>query len=340
MLIIPYAIPGFLSLLVWGGLLNDDFGVVNQLLGTSITSRGCSTRNWAKVSVILVSIWLTLPYFFLVSLGALQSIPAELIEAARVDGGGGWQVFRRVTLPLLLVAVAPLMIASFAFNFNNFGNIYLLTGGGPSASDQSIAGATDILISYTYKLAFASGKGQDYGLASAVVDHDLLHRRDDLGVVVRRTKALENLAMTHRRADRSRRRPPHVARRRRGAARRPKLGDKWWRHVGRPRRVARLRSSRSRTSSRRRSTRDDTLSGASLIPAHVTFDNFRELLRNALRARARHIRRGGLPRWYVNTMIVAGATAFLTVHARRARGVRVQPLPLQGPAHRDALRCC
>jgi arabinogalactan oligomer/maltooligosaccharide transport system permease protein len=111
--------------------------------------------------------WLTFPYFFLVSMGALQSIPMELTEAARVDGGGPWQVFRKVTLPLLLVAVAPLMIASFAFNFNNFNNIYLLTAGGP-ATDQSVAGATDILISYTYKLAFAAGKGNDYGLASAI----------------------------------------------------------------------------------------------------------------------------------------------------------------------------
>jgi ABC-type sugar transport system permease subunit len=108
------------------------------------------------------------PYFLLVSLGALQSIPAELNEAARVDGGGPWQLFRRVTLPLLLIVVAPLMIASFALNFNNFVNIYLLTAGGPAADDQSVAGATDILITYTYKLAFEAGKGNDFGLACAV----------------------------------------------------------------------------------------------------------------------------------------------------------------------------
>lgn len=165
-LVVPYAIPGFLSLLVWGGLLNDDFGVVNRILHLNIP--WLFDPTWAKVSVILVSVWLTAPYFFLVSLGALQSIPAELVEAARVDGAGGWQLFRRVTLPLLLVAVAPLLIASFAFNFNNFGNIYLLTGGGPPAEDNTIAGATDILISYTYKLSIASGKGQDFGLASAI----------------------------------------------------------------------------------------------------------------------------------------------------------------------------
>jgi arabinogalactan oligomer/maltooligosaccharide transport system permease protein len=165
-LIIPYAIPGFLSLLVWGGLLNDDFGVVNGLLHTHIP--WLFGTNMARVSVIMVSVWLTVPYFFLVSMGALQSIPAELTEAARVDGGGSWQIFRMITLPLLLVAVAPLMIASFALNFNNFNNIYLLTGGGPYSGTSSIAGSTDILISYTYKLAIATGKGQDFGLASAV----------------------------------------------------------------------------------------------------------------------------------------------------------------------------
>jgi arabinogalactan oligomer/maltooligosaccharide transport system permease protein len=166
MLVIPYAIPGFLSLLVWRGLMNDDFGVVNKILHLHVP--WLFGANWAKVTVIIVSVWLTFPYFFLVSMGALQSIPRELTEAARVDGAAAWQVFRKVTLPLLLVVVAPLMIASFAFNFNNFGNIYLLTGGGPAMNDSSVAGATDILISYTYKLAFAAGKGNDYGLASSV----------------------------------------------------------------------------------------------------------------------------------------------------------------------------
>jgi arabinogalactan oligomer/maltooligosaccharide transport system permease protein len=174
-LVIPYAIPGFLSLLVWAGLLNDDFGVVNRVLGLHVPwlfgSQVFSWLpfiSWPRIAVVMVSVWLTTPYFFLVSLGALQSIPDELTEAARVDGGGAWQIFRRVTLPLLLVAVAPLMIASFAFNFNNFNNVYLLTAGGPYNGASSIAGNTDILISYTYKLAIASGKGNDYGLASAV----------------------------------------------------------------------------------------------------------------------------------------------------------------------------
>jgi arabinogalactan oligomer/maltooligosaccharide transport system permease protein len=192
LLVIPYAIPGFLSILVWAGLLNDEFGVVNNILHTSIP--WLFDPFWAKVSVILVSVWLTFPYFFLVSMGALQSIPAELVEAARVDGGGPLQVFRRITLPLLLVAVAPLLIASFAFNFNNFNNVYLLTGGGPPAEDQSVAGSTDILISYTYKLAFETGKGGDYGLASAVSILIFLIVGAISAVSFWRTKSLETMA--------------------------------------------------------------------------------------------------------------------------------------------------
>jgi arabinogalactan oligomer / maltooligosaccharide transport system permease protein len=191
LLVMPYAVPAFLSLLVWAGLLNDDFGVVNRLLHVNIP--WLFDGNWAKVSILIVSTWLTFPYFFLVSMGALQSIPAELHEAARVDGGGAWQVFRKVTLPLLLVAVAPLMIASFAFNFNNFNNIYLLTGGGPASNDGEVAGATDILISYTWKLAFETGKGSDYGLASAISILIFFLVGTISALSFWRTKSLENM---------------------------------------------------------------------------------------------------------------------------------------------------
>jgi arabinogalactan oligomer / maltooligosaccharide transport system permease protein len=191
-LVIPYAVPAFLALLVWQGLLNDDFGVVNHVLGTHIP---WLFNPWvARLSVIMVSVWLTVPYFFLVCLGALQSIPAELTEAARVDGGGAWQVFRKVSFPLLLISVTPLMIASFAFNFNNFNNIYLLTGGGPAINNSPIAGATDILISYTYKIAFAAGKGQDYGLACAISILIFVIVGTISAISFSRTKALENLA--------------------------------------------------------------------------------------------------------------------------------------------------
>jgi arabinogalactan oligomer/maltooligosaccharide transport system permease protein len=125
-------------------------------------------------------------------MGALQSVPAELTEAARVDGARGWQVFRKVTLPLLLIAVAPLMIASFAFNFNNFNNIYLLTGGGPATNDPS-SGSTDILISYTYKIAFVAGKGNDYALASTIAIIIFFVVAGISGISFWRTKSLESL---------------------------------------------------------------------------------------------------------------------------------------------------
>ena len=166
LLVLPFAIPAFLCVLVWRGLLNDEFGAINQTLGLDIP--WLFDPTWARVSCILVNVWLGFPYFFLVNTAALQAIPAELHEAARVDGASSLQVFRRVTLPLLLVVTAPLLIASFAFNFNAFNNIFFLTEGGPYGVEQSIAGSTDILISYTYKLAFSSGQGAQYGLAAAV----------------------------------------------------------------------------------------------------------------------------------------------------------------------------
>ena len=199
-LVIPWAIPGFLALLVWAGLLNDDFGVVNRILhihvpwlfGGNVFS-WLPFVSWPRIAVVLVSVWLTVPYFFLVSLGALQAIPEELTEAARVDGGNPRQIFRRVTLPLLLVAVSPLLIASFAFNFNNFNNVYLLTRGGPYTGTSSIAGNTDILISYTYKVAIATGTGGNYALASAFAIVIFFLVAAISGFSFLRTKSLEAL---------------------------------------------------------------------------------------------------------------------------------------------------
>jgi maltose/maltodextrin transport system permease protein len=192
LLVIPYAIPAFLAVLVWGGMLNDDFGVINNALGINVP--WLFDGSWARVSCLLVNFWLGFPYFFLVCTGALQAIPDELSEAARVDGAGGLQVFRKVTFPLLMVAVAPLLIASFAFNFNNFNNIYFLTRGGPYSEDQVVAGSTDILISYTYKLAFQAAGGADYGLAAAVSIMIFFIIAAISAISFSRTKALENLA--------------------------------------------------------------------------------------------------------------------------------------------------
>jgi arabinogalactan oligomer/maltooligosaccharide transport system permease protein len=99
-----------------------------------------------------------------------------------------------VVFPLLLIAVAPLLIASFAFNFNNFGAIYLLTGGGPYTGESSVAGSTDILISYAYKLAIATGRGQDFALSSAVAVVIFLIVGTVSGILFYRSKSLENLA--------------------------------------------------------------------------------------------------------------------------------------------------
>ncbi|MFA9432089.1 ABC transporter permease subunit [Egicoccus sp. AB-alg2] len=171
LLIIPYALPSFMTALIWRGLLNQSFGPINRMFDWSVPwlSSQAFAGALPKFSILLVNLWLGFGYMFLINTGALQAIPSDLTEAARVDGASGWQAFRNVTLPLLLVAVGPLLIASFAFNFNNFNVVYLLTGGGPPiGGTPTPAGHTDILISYSYRLAFESGRGQDFGLAAAV----------------------------------------------------------------------------------------------------------------------------------------------------------------------------
>ena len=169
--ILPYAVPAILSMFIWQGLLNEQFGQINDLLEVFGIERvpWLTDGTWAKVAVILVNTWLSFPYMFLISTGALQSIPVELQEAARVDGANGWRVFTNVTFPLLMVSLAPLLIASFAFAFNNFVIIYILTTGGPPILDAAVpVGSTDILITFTYDLALASGVGNRFALASAV----------------------------------------------------------------------------------------------------------------------------------------------------------------------------
>ncbi len=191
LLVLPFAIPSFLVVLVWAGLLNDEFGTINQTLGLDIP--WLFDPWWARVSCILVNVWLGFPYWFLVCTAALQAVPEELTEAARVDGAGPLQVFRRVTLPLLLVVTAPLLIASFAFNFNAFNNIYFLTGGGPYGVEQAVAGSTDILISYTYKLAFSAGQGAQYGVAAAMSIFIFFIVAGISAVSFWRTKSLETI---------------------------------------------------------------------------------------------------------------------------------------------------
>ncbi|MCL2788137.1 MAG: ABC transporter permease subunit [Micrococcales bacterium] len=169
LLILPYAFPGFMSALLWRAMLNTSFGVINQTIlgGASV---GWLENDWlARLAVIGVNLWLGYPYMFLVCTGALQSIPGDMMESARVDGASPFRQFRSITLPLLFISVAPLLISSFAFNFNNFNLIFMLTGGGPvHGSDMSKPGATDILISMVYRVAGVDTGTPDYGLATAL----------------------------------------------------------------------------------------------------------------------------------------------------------------------------
>jgi arabinogalactan oligomer/maltooligosaccharide transport system permease protein len=164
-LILPYAMPAFAMLLVWRDMFNRDFGLINQLFGLDVDWMG--QPGTARLAVVLVNLWLGFPYMFLVTTGALQAIPRELTEAASIDGATPWQGFRRVTLPLLLVALTPLLISSFAFNFNNFNAIALTSEGGPFPADSPQVGATDLLITYTFRLAFGTG-GAQFGFAAAI----------------------------------------------------------------------------------------------------------------------------------------------------------------------------
>ena len=192
-LILPYAFPAFLSALVWAGMLNTQFGFVNQVLFGGAEIPWLTTEWLAKFSIIFVNLWLGFPYMFLVCTGALQSIPEEIQEAATVDGAKSGQIFRLIKLPLLLVSVAPLLISSFAFNFNNFNLIYMLTNGGPRDVTAGVnVGATDILISMVYKVAFV-GASRDYGLASAFSIIIFLLVAIVSIISFKQTKALEEL---------------------------------------------------------------------------------------------------------------------------------------------------
>lgn len=170
LLIIPYPIPALVSILIWRNLLNPEFGAITHFLKDTIGT----SPNWltdptaTRIAVILINMWLSYPYFYIVSSGALQAIPRDLIDAAAVDGANAWSRFRSIILPLLLSIVSPLLIASFSFSFNNFNLIYIFNQGRPPIAGTPIpAGHTDILISFIYKLAFTSAQS-DYGLASAI----------------------------------------------------------------------------------------------------------------------------------------------------------------------------
>lgn len=169
LLIMPWALPSVLTAVVWASLLNGSFGPVNRLLGkVGIDPVPWLTDPaWARVACVLVAVWISFPFMMTACTGALQSIPDSVIEAARMDGASAPVVLLRVIVPMLAVAVRPLVVAAFAMQVNNFGVIFLLTGGGPATDATGTPGATDILVTYLYKVAFM-GADQNYGLAAAI----------------------------------------------------------------------------------------------------------------------------------------------------------------------------
>ncbi|GIB56284.1 maltose ABC transporter, permease protein [Vibrio cholerae] len=171
LLILPYAVPAFISILIFRGLFNQSFGEINMVLNGlfGLSPAWFSDPLMAKTMVLIVNTWLGFPYMMILCMGLLKAIPDDLYEASAIDGASFIHNFTKITLPMMIKPLTPLLIASFAFNFNNFVMIQLLTQGGPNRIGTSEpAGYTDLLVSYTYRIAFEGGGGQDFGLASAI----------------------------------------------------------------------------------------------------------------------------------------------------------------------------
>ena len=159
-LIIPWALPATIAILAWQGLLNEQYGGINTLL-RMIHLSGMPWLTdvfWARFALIVVNVWLGFPYMMNVCLGGLQSISPTYYEAAKIDGASRWDCFRKITFPMLTRLSTPLIISTFASNFNNFGNIYMITQGGPAVPGSQFAGGTDILASTIYKMTTWSNR--------------------------------------------------------------------------------------------------------------------------------------------------------------------------------------
>ena len=171
-LILPWAMPAIISQLNFQQIFNGTFGPLNRfLLDHGIIS---SPIGWLsdpmnpwlpRMTIIFIQIWLAFPYFMALMSGIMTSISKDVYEAAEIDGANERQQFWKITLPLVLAATAPLLVMSFAHNFNNFGIIYFLTEGGPVNPNFIMAGQTDILISWVFKLTLDE---MMYNLASVV----------------------------------------------------------------------------------------------------------------------------------------------------------------------------
>jgi arabinogalactan oligomer/maltooligosaccharide transport system permease protein len=159
LLIVPWAVPNYITALIWKGMFNKQYGLINHLLGTAgVEPVGWFSHFWtAFLANVTTNTWLGFPFMMVVCLGALQSIPQDLYEAASVDGASRWHQFRHITLPLLKPALLPAIILGSVWTFNMFNVVYLVSGGQPNNS-------TDILITEAYRWAFEQGQ---YGYAAA-----------------------------------------------------------------------------------------------------------------------------------------------------------------------------
>lgn len=168
-LILPWALPAAVAILSFQGLLNGSYGQINNfLMSINLIKepiKWLTDPTLARVSILMVNVWLGFPYMMNVCLGSLAAIPEVYYEAAEVDGASKWKQFTSITLPSLAKTAYPLIISSFAFNFNNFGSAYLITQGNPARLDTQFAGYTDILASVNYKLSIQFGR---YDIASAL----------------------------------------------------------------------------------------------------------------------------------------------------------------------------
>lgn len=161
------AVPQFVSLLVLRSMLQPE-GAINRLMQSSgLTDSPLpffTDATWARVTVIVINLWIGIPYTIMQVTGILQNIPGELYEAARLDGASWWQTFRSVTMPYMLFVMTPYLITTFTANVNNFNVIYLLSGGAPTPVGAS-AGKTDLLITWLYKLTVDKG---DYNIGAVI----------------------------------------------------------------------------------------------------------------------------------------------------------------------------
>jgi arabinogalactan oligomer/maltooligosaccharide transport system permease protein len=165
--ILPWAVPGFISILIMRNMFNGQFGPINkylQAIGINPIP-WFADPTWAKITCILVNLWFGFPYYMALMSGVITGISKDLYEAASIEGASARQQFWKITLPMVLFATAPLLIMGFAYNFNNFTLIYLLTSGNPTNATYNFAGHTDILLSWLYKLTLEQNQ---FHMASVV----------------------------------------------------------------------------------------------------------------------------------------------------------------------------